>query len=76
MANQPTRSDGKMSEDERRSVSSDELLTVQEAAAFLKATPSTVTKWCREGILPSVKLGKVWRISRRGIERMVGSVPR
>jgi excisionase family DNA binding protein len=60
--------------DDRQTAPSDELLTVQEAAEFLKATPSTITKWCREGILPSVKLGKVWRISRRGIERMVGAM--
>ncbi|MBI4492907.1 MAG: helix-turn-helix domain-containing protein [Chloroflexi bacterium] len=58
---------------EFRAAANGQFLTVLEAAAYLKATPSTVAKWCREGILPAVKLGKVWRISRPGIERMVST---
>lgn len=49
----------------------DELLTIKEAANYLKATPATVTRWCREGTLPSRKFGKVWRVSSAGIARMV-----
>lgn len=50
----------------------DELLTVQEAAEFLKVTPSTLTKWAREGVLPGAhKFGKVWRVSLNGIHQMI-----
>lgn len=47
----------------------DEFLTVQEAAEYLKTTPSTICKWCRSGVLPAIKLGKVRRISRHELER-------
>jgi excisionase family DNA binding protein len=48
-----------------------ELLTVKEAAALLKATPNTVTIWCRAGQLPAMKIGRQWRISKGELERMV-----
>lgn len=46
-----------------------DFLTVQEASDLLKTTPGTVCKWCRLGVLPALKLGKVWRISRVEFER-------
>ena len=48
----------------------DELLTIHEAAELLKVTPSTMTKWCREGTVRAYKFSKVWRISRASINRM------
>ena len=33
------------------------LLTVDEAAAYLNVTPSTVRRFRRDGVLPVVKLG-------------------
>lgn len=54
----------------------DQFLTVQEAAAYLKTTPTTISKWCRSGLLPAIKLGKVWRISRVELERRLASAAR
>ncbi len=48
-----------------------EFLTVREAAAYLKATPNTITIWCRAGQLPAIKIGRQWRISRKELDRMV-----
>lgn len=48
-----------------------EFLTVKEAAAYLKATPNTITIWCRAGQLPAIKIGRQWRISRKELDRMV-----
>jgi excisionase family DNA binding protein len=48
-----------------------ELLTVKEAATLLKATPNTVTIWCRAGQLPAMKIGRQWRISKGELDRMV-----
>lgn len=45
-----------------------ELLTVEEAARYLKTTPNTVYRWCRSGKLPAGKIGQEWRISREDIE--------
>lgn len=52
----------------------DEFLTVQEAAVYLKTTPGTICKWCRSGVLPAIKLGKVWRISRLELGRQLTPV--
>lgn len=45
----------------------DELLTVQEAARYLKLTPSTVRALARSGKIRGVKVGRVWRFERKGL---------
>lgn len=42
-----------------------DLLTVEEVAKLLKAHTNTVYKMCRQGRLPSVKIGKKWRIDKQ-----------
>lgn len=41
------------------------LLTVEEVAKLLKTHTNTVYKMCRQGRLPSVKIGKEWRIDKQ-----------
>ena len=38
------------------------LLTINEAALELRLHRQTVYRGCRDGILPAVKIGGVWRI--------------
>jgi excisionase family DNA binding protein len=45
-----------------------ELLSVDEVASYLGVGPITVYRWCRQGRLPAVKVGKVWRIRRGALE--------
>ena len=45
-----------------------ELLTVEEVAAFLRTTPNTIYRWLRAGKLPGVKLGKEWRIRQETLD--------
>ena len=40
----------------------DALLTPREAAEYLKVPIETIWRWCREGTLPAVKIGKYWRV--------------
>ncbi len=47
-----------------------EFLTVKEVAELLKMSEATVRKWCREGVLPAVKLGKSYRIRRSDIDKL------
>ena len=47
------------------------LLKVEAAAELLKVTPETVYRWARRGILPVVKLGRVLRINRSELERLI-----
>jgi excisionase family DNA binding protein len=46
----------------------DELLGVETVADYLGVRPATIYRWCREGSLACVKLGKTWRIRRTALE--------
>lgn len=47
------------------------LLTVEEVAANLKISPKIIRKWLRDGIMPGVKLGRVWRIDEKDLEEFI-----
>jgi len=49
----------------------DEILTVDQAAAYLKIHRVTVYKYIRAGLLPAARLGKVYRIRRRDVDALV-----
>ena len=42
-----------------------EVMTAEEAAAFLRLPVSLLLRKVREGQLPGAKIGRVWRFSRR-----------
>lgn len=41
----------------------DELLTVEEVAAYLRVSRTTVWRWCQAKKVPAFKIGREWRIS-------------
>lgn len=45
-----------------------EYLTIPEVAAVLRVSPVTVWRWCHQGELPAVRLGRTWRIPRAALE--------
>jgi excisionase family DNA binding protein len=45
-----------------------ELLSAEDVAALLGIKETTVWRWCREGHLPCLKVGKHWRIRRQVLE--------
>ncbi|MGQ0570467.1 MAG: helix-turn-helix domain-containing protein [Armatimonadota bacterium] len=45
-----------------------EILTVEQAADFLQVHKITVYRYIREGLLPAVRLGKMYRLFRRDVE--------
>ena len=49
---------------------SDQVLTVQEVATYLKVSRSTVWRWCNEGKLAAFKVGRGWRVLRSEMERV------
>src|SRR5215212_7794518 len=53
-----------------------ELLSVEEVAEYLGVVPMTVYRWCREGRLPCLKIGRVWRIRREALEDFLKSAER
>ena len=44
------------------------LLDVPDVAEYLGVEQTTVQRWCREGSLPGMKIGKEWRIRREALE--------
>ena len=57
--------------DQRRPLpeSGNEILTLEEVAAYLRLTPQTIYKWAQERRIPSVKLRKEWRFRRSILDR-------
>jgi excisionase family DNA binding protein len=51
-----------------------DLLTVLEVMSYLKVCRATVQRWCKEGKLPAVKIGKEYRIRRSDLERWYESL--
>lgn len=52
-----------------------ELLTLEEASAYLKCHPNTLRSWDRKGILPAIRIGvrKVRRYKKEELEKFVQS---
>lgn len=51
-----------------------DLLTVLEVMSYLKVCRATVQRWCKEGKLPAVKIGKEYRIRRSDLEKWYESL--
>jgi excisionase family DNA binding protein len=47
------------------------LLGVEDVAALLGVKESTIWRWCREGRLPCLKVGKHWRVRRQALENFL-----
>jgi excisionase family DNA binding protein len=45
-----------------------DLLSVEEVAGYLGVGPVTIYRWCREGRLPCLKIGKSWRVRRETLK--------
>ena len=45
-----------------------ELLSAEDIAALMGVKESTVWRWCREGHLPCLKVGKHWRVRQEALE--------
>jgi excisionase family DNA binding protein len=58
---------------QRQSAEADDVLTVREVAALLKLSPRTVGEYGARGLLPSVKIGRHRRFSKRQLEGLIGS---
>ncbi len=46
-----------------------EILTIEDVAAYLRLTPQTIYKWAQEKRIPAAKLGKEWRFRKSILDR-------
>lgn len=51
-----------------------EILTVEQAAYYLQVHKITVYRYIREGLLPAVKLGKMYRLFSRDVETFLSAM--
>ena len=51
--------------------SDNDLLGVEEVADYLGVGKVTVYRWCREGRLRCLKVGKLWRVRREALEDLL-----
>lgn len=49
-------------------------LTSEQVAAFLQVHPFTVLKYLKDGRLPGVKIGRMYRIKESDVEAFLGEV--
>lgn len=52
----------------------DEILTIDEVAAFLKAGKRTVYRLAASGKLPAFKLGGTWRFRRSDLDKWIANL--
>ena len=45
-----------------------DILTLDEAAAYLRVHPRTLRLKASKGVIPGAKIGKVWRFHRKQLE--------
>jgi len=50
-----------------------ELLSPAQVAKLVNITPGTVGRWCEEGTIEALKIGRVWRIPREAVWTLVDS---
>ena len=50
-----------------------DILTLEEVAAYLRVSERTVYDWAQKGEIPCGKIGTVWRFKREEIEKWVDS---
>ena len=56
-------------------IKTNEILTIEELAVYLKIPKSTLYKLVREGKIPSQKVGRHWRFSKRSIDQWFENSP-
>ena len=48
-----------------------ELITVEQAAAYLQVAPVTVYRMLDAGKLPAAKVGRMWRIRKTDVDKFI-----
>jgi len=49
-----------------------EIMTTKEVAKYLKLHEITICKFAKEGRIPAIRIGRVWRFDKEIIDRWIG----
>jgi len=52
-------------------MSADDIMTLEEVAAYLRLKPQTIYTWAQEKKIPAAKLGKEWRFIKSLIDEWI-----
>ncbi|MCX5750821.1 MAG: helix-turn-helix domain-containing protein [Candidatus Saganbacteria bacterium] len=44
-------------------------MTTKEAADYFRVHWMTISKWCKDGVIPAAKIGKNWRIKKEDLDK-------
>lgn len=47
-----------------------EWLTVKEVSLYLRLSRVTIWRWCQQGTIPAIQIGRNWRIHRDDLLRL------
>jgi len=48
-----------------------EIMTTKEMAEYLKLHAITICKLCKEGKIPAIRIGRVWRFDKKVIDQWI-----
>jgi len=48
-----------------------EIMTTKEVAAYLKLHEITICKYAAEGLIPTRRIGRVWRFDKEEIDKWI-----
>jgi excisionase family DNA binding protein len=61
-----------VSKEDDSPILSNEILTIQEVATYLRVSRTTVWRWCHQGVIPACQVGRSWRIRRDQLLEILG----
>jgi len=48
-----------------------DIMTTKEMAAYLRLHEITICKYAAEGVIPAIRIGRVWRFDRDEIDKWI-----
>jgi len=48
-----------------------EIMTTKEVSAYLKLHQITICKYAAQGVIPAIRVGRVWRFEKGAIDRWI-----
>jgi len=48
-----------------------DIMTTKELAAYLRLHEITICKYAGEGLIPAIRIGRVWRFDREEIDKWI-----